>query len=179
MADGLRQLGFAAYRAVKLGAPLCKTACAIGDGRQLKGGDVVVNTHRAFQNFVNAGEVVVRQRKQLLADHAAITGVKVADATDAVTGLVVLDPAVRNDGVPLGQGIEVADARPDVVRRCVNHAGDVNLDQALLLGLCAWLRRWQSGLRAGDTTYQLLDVAALDADLAQELINQRCLCPET
>src|SRR6478735_2769331 len=79
LADRLDQLALAALGAIELGAPLGEAAGAVGDRRELEGGDVVLDPHRALQDLIDAGVVVVGKRQQALADHAAVAGVEVAD----------------------------------------------------------------------------------------------------
>src|SRR3546814_2154256 len=43
-------------------------AVAVGHRRQLQRGDVVLHAHRRFEDRIAAGEVIVGERKQLLAD---------------------------------------------------------------------------------------------------------------
>ena len=103
--------------------------------------------------------------------------VEVADAAHAVGRLAVLDAAVGDARVPLRQAVEVADARPHVVGAGVDHAGDVDAGPSRY----SFLRPDAGGSAACaplDAADQPLDVAALDADLAQQLVDQRRLGAE-
>src|SRR3982751_6086955 len=87
LADRLDELLLALLGAVELGAPLGKAARAVGHRRELERGDVVGDAHRALEDLVDARVVVVGEREQPLADHSAVAGVEVADATDPVARL--------------------------------------------------------------------------------------------
>gem|GEM_PF-6550529 len=162
VADSLRQLGLAALGAVELRAPFGEAARSVRDRRELKCSHVVVDTHRTLNDFVAAAEVVVRQRQQAFADHAAVTGVEVPDAADAVARLVVLDAAIGYRWVPLRQRIEVTDTRPDRVGAGVDNAAHVDLNHRLLL----WRAQRQTGVGAADAAHQVLYVAAFDTNFA-------------
>ena len=149
--DLLRKLALALGRTVELGRPFGEGAIAVGDRRELESGDVVLHSHGALEDRVGALEVVVRQREQLLADHAAVLQAEVADAADLVRGKVALDPRLGDERRPLREAVEVADLRPDGIGRRFDDARGVDLDHWFparrpggrrgLLRLCPWSRR--------------------------------------
>src|SRR3546814_1831870 len=61
---------------------------------------------------IAAGEVIVGERKQLLADEAAVLQSKGAHAADLVGRRAGLDAALHDQRVPAGQAVKVADALP-------------------------------------------------------------------
>src|SRR6187455_2862457 len=187
LADRLDELLLARLGAVELRAPLGEAARAVGHRRELERGDVVLDAHRALEDLVDARIVEVGKREQPLADHAAVAGVEVADATDPVARFAVLDPAVGDTGMPLRQAVEVADARPDGVGAGVDDARRVDADhrarrrgaprqasapsggseRSELGGFISFLLRCsrrQRDLGAADAADEALDVAAFDAD---------------
>src|SRR5688572_26244342 len=89
--DALGELALLLRRAVKLGPPLGEGLVAIGHRGELERRDVVLHAHRALEDRVAALIVVVREREELLADHAAVAQAEVAHAADAVRRHVVLD----------------------------------------------------------------------------------------
>src|SRR6476469_3141362 len=93
-ANGVAQFLFTPWRALELGAPLGETACAICHRRELQSGHVLGHAHGVFEHLIAATVFIVRQCKQLLADHAAVTQVEMTDAAHPVTRLVILDTAV-------------------------------------------------------------------------------------
>ena len=110
---------------------------------------------------------------------SVLNSVKVANATNAITRLTVFNSAVGNRWVPRRQTVEVTNARPHVVRGSFNHAGDVDLDQALLLGANRWGARRQRDLRAAHTANETLNISALNTNFAQQLIYERRLGAES
>src|SRR5687767_2140875 len=123
---------FALGGAVELGPPLGEGAVAVGHRGELERGDIVLHAHRALENRVAALVVVVREREELLADHAAVAQTKVAHAADAVRRHVVLDARLGDERRPLRQAVEVAHLRPHRVGRRFDHARGVDLDQGFL-----------------------------------------------
>src|SRR5690606_24931372 len=91
LADLLGERLFAALGCVELGPPFGEGQVAVGDRRELQRGNVVLDTHRTFEDRVRALEVVVGQREQLLADRAAVLQAEVAHAAHPVRRQVVLD----------------------------------------------------------------------------------------
>src|SRR3546814_16490461 len=67
---------------------------------------------RSFEDRIAAGEVIVGERKQLLADEAAVLQSKGAHAADLVGRRAGLDAALHEQRVPAGQAVKVADALP-------------------------------------------------------------------
>src|SRR3546814_5295873 len=79
-ADAGGELGLAFDGAVEARRPLGEGAVAVGHRRQLQRGDVVLHAHRRFEDRIAAGEVIVGERKQLLADEAAVLKSKSSEA---------------------------------------------------------------------------------------------------
>src|SRR5687767_4994763 len=133
---------FALGSAVELGPPLGKGAVAVGDRGELEGGDVVLHAHRALEDRVAALVVEVREREELLADHAAVAQAEVAHAADLVGGKPLLDARLGDERRPLRQAVEVAHVAPDLVRRRLDYARRIDLDHSFLppsrSALAAW-----------------------------------------
>src|SRR5580704_11503979 len=91
LADVVGELPLPGGRRVELGRPFGKGAVAVGDRGQFQTRDVVLHSHRRFQDRVGALVVVIRQGQELLADGAAVFEAKVADAADAVRRPIALD----------------------------------------------------------------------------------------
>src|SRR5688572_7433845 len=143
LADVSCELALFLRRAVELGPPLGEGLVAIGDRRELERRDVVLHPHRAFEDRVAALVVVIREREEPLADHAAVAQAEVAHAADPVGGQVVLNARLGDERCPLGQAVEVAHLRPDAIRRRLDHARGVDLDQGFLpsrSAFAAWPR---------------------------------------
>src|SRR5262245_12984959 len=130
LADLVGKRRLALGGAVELGPPFGKGPAAVRDRRELERGDVVLDPHRRLEDRVRTLVVVVRERQQALADHAAVTQPEIAHAPDAVSGLTLLDAGFDHERRPAWQAVEVAHLGPDGIGGRLDDARGVDLDHS-------------------------------------------------
>src|SRR5262245_25218307 len=195
------QLGLAFRSAVEFRRPFAEGAVAVSDRSEPQGRDVTLHPHRRFEDRVGAEHVVVGEPEQTFADAVAVAQPEIANATDPVGRLTILDPALGDRRMPVRQAVEVADARPDFGRgrrqhaRCVDPR-HVSVSDPSAGRVAATRRRLTAGrrrrfaapafaagllgdaLHVGRFAHQAAEprqAAALDADLFQHLVDHRRL----
>ena len=124
--DQLGELTLLAGRGVEAGAPVPEGPVAVGHRLQIDFGHIVVERDIGIDDGVAETAIPVRQRKQSLANIAAVPEIEIAHAADLVGAHRILQHAAPNDGVPAVVAVEVAQDLPYLGDRSVDHraAGD-------------------------------------------------------
>src|SRR5262249_47713677 len=129
--------------------PLDEALVAVGDGRDADRRAVVVHVERRLLEVVRVRAGEIRVLQQLLAKMRAVHEREAPDAADLVAALALFDLARADEAaVPVSEAVEVADPRPDLVRRRVDHRRGVRpCHLPLLSGVAGTLRPHCSRLR--------------------------------
>src|SRR3984957_1324806 len=129
-ADRLYERVFSPLCRVELSGPLGERMAKVGDRDQAKGREIALHAHRAFQDRIIEGHLVVGEREQAFANAPAVLEAEVADAADLVGGPILLDAAFGHERGPVRQGVEIPHHGPDRAGGRRNYDRTVNLRHA-------------------------------------------------
>src|SRR5207302_4891766 len=132
-ADELLELALAAARHVERRLPVPEGAITIGHALELHRRDVIAHRQGGVEDAVRGEVIAIGEREQLLANLIAIPEGEGAHAADLVGRLAVLDRRGPDRGMPGRVAVEVAEHRPHVLDRRVDHGGSANPDHRAFL----------------------------------------------